>query len=526
MFQKADRDGAAALLLLAVIRLNIQQILGAKMARMIGTVWCLVLALTPIQNVNAQTISWSRILDADDRKIGHGERRAEAGPDGSSVTTERTEIAIKEHGNRRTTLVEETRRTQDATGQTISYDIVSGQGDGSLTRTSVRLLPGRAIITRIAEKDERVSEVALPPDVRLDNGVGLLRDWRPAQRPTLEFLSFNPSAQAVERVVIAARSGPDTAGNFDVLRTSYAGDRLRAVARLTVSADGRTLRSTRTMLGATISTVPSTRDEALVPSEPFSAIQNVMVKSPYRILPPALKGRIRYRFSFRDALVFAAPSTNEQNSRLVGDRLIVDVCRACGPGFSGELANPAMALKPTPWLQSDAPAIASLAKPVRQSKLSSRRKMERLAVIARQAIQILDFSGHYSALEAVRRGKGDCTEDAVVLAALGRAAGIPTLVASGLVYSREKYHGTSNVFMPHSWTLAWIDGRWQSYDISLGSFDATHIVLTIGEGDARSVAAAGQLAGLLQWEKMTEIKSRPGSSGGNKPPEPKGSGLP
>ncbi len=489
------------------------------MARMIGVMVWALFALAPAQSLNTQTSHWSRILDSQGRKIGHGERRVDNRPDGSSITTERTEIAIKERGNRQTTLVEETRRTQDPTGEVVSYTVLSGQGDGPPTHTMVRFVPGRAMMTRTAGKDERVSEVALPADVQLDNGAALLRDWRPAKRPTVEFLTFNPSAQAVERIVITVRDGPDASGNFDVLRTSYAGDGLRAVARLRVSGEGRTLRSTRTMLGAMISTEPATREEALAPSQPFSAIQSVLVKSPYRILPPALNGRIRYKFSFRDALVFAAPSTNEQNSRLMGDRLIIDVCRTCGPGVSGERAKPEMALKPKPWLQSDAPLLVSLARPVRQSKLSDRRKMERLAAITRQALQILDFSGHYSALEAVRRGKGDCTEDAVVLAALGRAAGIPTLVASGLVYSREKYHGTSNVFMPHSWTLAWIDGRWQSFDISLGSFDATHIVLTLGEGDARSVAAAGQLAGLLQWEMMTEIKSRPKSSGASKPPE-------
>jgi hypothetical protein len=105
------------------------------------------------------------------------------------------------------------------------------------------------------------------------------------------------------------------------------------------------------------------------------------------------------------------------------------------------------------------------------------------------------------------RHAADCTDAAVLLAAFGRAAGIPTRVASGLVYSRESYHGVSNVFMPHSWTLAWVDGKWRSFDLALDDFDSTHIALTIGDGDERSVLAAGQLAGLLNWENMAEIRT-------------------
>ena len=90
-----------------------------------------------------------------------------------------------------------------------------------------------------------------------------------------------------------------------------------------------------------------------------------------------------------------------------------------------------------------------------------------------------------------------------------RAAGIPTRVVNGMVYSRARYHGVSNAFMPHSWTLAWADGRWQSFDMALDTFDSTHVALSIGNGDARSMSAAMQLASLLVWRDMAEVRSRP-----------------
>jgi hypothetical protein len=143
--------------------------------------------------------------------------------------------------------------------------------------------------------------------------------------------------------------------------------------------------------------------------------------------------------------------------------------------------------------------------------------MEMLLHEARPYLGTVDFTGHFSALETMSRRSGDCTEAAVLLAALGRAAGIPTRVANGLVYSRESYHGVSNAWMPHSWTLAWVDGHWRSFDLALDKFDSTHIALTIGNGDERSLLTASQLAGLLRWDSMAEIRTAAPAGAGTSP---------
>lgn len=124
-------------------------------------------------------------------------------------------------------------------------------------------------------------------------------------------------------------------------------------------------------------------------------------------------------------------------------------------------------------------------------------------------MKVIDFAGHFSALEALKLKRGDCTEGATVLAALGRAAGIPTKVVSGIVYSREQYHGVSHTFMPHAWVLAYVDGEWKSFDMSLDGFDSTHIALNINDGDPSAIQAAHQMAALLEWGPMTEVRKRP-----------------
>jgi transglutaminase-like putative cysteine protease len=160
-------------------------------------------------------------------------------------------------------------------------------------------------------------------------------------------------------------------------------------------------------------------------------------------------------------------------------------------------------------LQSDDRRIQKLARSAGGPRVDDARKMEQLTALTARLISQADFSGHFSAVETLQRGSSDCFGTAVLLAALGRAAGIPTRVADGLVYSADRYHGMSNAFLPHSWVLAYVGGRWRSYDAGLPSFDTTHIALTIGDGDERHFFAAEQLASLLTWQAMSEVRSAP-----------------
>jgi transglutaminase-like putative cysteine protease len=91
--------------------------------------------------------------------------------------------------------------------------------------------------------------------------------------------------------------------------------------------------------------------------------------------------------------------------------------------------------------------------------------------------------GLASAGEVARTAVGDCTEHAVLLAALLRAADIPSRAVSGLVYV-DQFVGNSHVFGYHMWTQAWVDGRWVDVDATLGpatAFDATHITLSVSD---------------------------------------------
>lgn len=91
-------------------------------------------------------------------------------------------------------------------------------------------------------------------------------------------------------------------------------------------------------------------------------------------------------------------------------------------------------------------------------------------------------SAFASASETARSQSGDCTEHAVLLAALLRADGIPSRVVAGLVWA-EIFAGETNVFAWHLWTQALIDGRWVDLDSTLvasgETFHVGHVSLAV-----------------------------------------------
>ena len=84
----------------------------------------------------------------------------------------------------------------------------------------------------------------------------------------------------------------------------------------------------------------------------------------------------------------------------------------------------------------------------------------------------------FSALDVLEQRKAECQGQAYLYTALARAAGIPTRIVNGLVYS-EQFNG----FLYHSWAESVVDGRWMAVDPTFGQVtaDATHIKLLEGE---------------------------------------------
>jgi len=159
-------------------------------------------------------------------------------------------------------------------------------------------------------------------------------------------------------------------------------------------------------------------------------------------------------------------------------------------------------------INGDDPAIRELAtKALAEAPRDRGARAERLRRFVSSYISRKDLdTALASASEVARSRAGDCTEHAVLLAALLRADGIPARIASGLIYA-DRFAGAEDVFAYHMWTQALldVDGKpsWVDLDATLSSsngvaFDATHIaIMTSALEDGKTTGAMASIVPLL-----------------------------
>lgn len=158
-----------------------------------------------------------------------------------------------------------------------------------------------------------------------------------------------------------------------------------------------------------------------------------------------------------------------------------------------------------PYLEASAdlnwkdPVVAALARKAAGDEKDPWKLAERLCRFVHDFVQTKNLSvGFATASEVARSKEGDCTEHGILLAALGRAVGIPTRIVTGIVYT-EEFAGQENVFVGHLWTQFWIDGEWVDVDSAFNDTDVdpTHIAMGLsaaGDDGMADLVASGWLS--------------------------------
>jgi len=133
-------------------------------------------------------------------------------------------------------------------------------------------------------------------------------------------------------------------------------------------------------------------------------------------------------------------------------------------------------LKPGPFIQSDHQKIRALAQEILKDDptappLTRARKLLDWVHTHIEKRPVLSLPDALSTLE---NRVGDCNEHAVLLAALARAAGIPTRIEAGLVYLKGRFYY-------HAWNLMYL-GQWITADSLFGQLpaDVSHLRFTTG----------------------------------------------
>jgi hypothetical protein len=277
--------------------------------------------------------------------------------------------------------------------------------------------------------------------------------------------------------------------------------RIESVARL---PDGNAIASTiwTDERGATIKTrVESLEQESFRTSRAVAVAEappggfDLGIDLIVKIVPPLANPRatreVRYRVELANAdpaQVFAIGAT--QTVRSLDDHSAEVTVRSLRP------ADLAPSDPPVPEvdqqytvgnsvLQIDDPRVRQMAREAAAGADNPRDIALALERYVYRAVTKKDFSQAFAtAAEVATSREGDCTEHAVLLAALARACKIPSRVAIGLVYVEG-----ADGFGYHMWTEVYLNGQWIPLDAVTGAGGTSAAYLKLSDSSLAGPSA-------------------------------------
>jgi hypothetical protein len=286
-----------------------------------------------------------------------------------------------------------------------------------------------------------------------------------------------------------------------------------------VNDEMQALKSVVPIAGMQVEMVDCPKEFALGSNDVLELIDKMFVKSPEPIEDVGSASSITYTLNPGNGAVFVIPSTDNQTAeRLPGGKItltIKPVKVASGGTFPYKGSDPKLleAVKPTRFLQSDDKKVLDLARKAVGDAKDAAQAARNIESFVAKYIDNKGLSvGYASACEVVESRQGDCSEFAVLTAALCRAVGIPAQVVVGVAYVAE--FGGLQGFGGHAWAQAYIGaeergqgGKWIGLDAAFkssgrGGYDAGHIALAVGNGEPGDFFNMATALGQFKIEKI------------------------
>jgi len=433
-------------------------------------------------------------LSLNGRKIGYQHSRLTCDKDGNLVTAENMVMRIKRF-TQPVTVTNETAFVETPDGQpvTLSFQL-------KMSRMSQRIHAAfecdTLSVTRDAGGEKKTatypfdSETLMPQAARR-----LLARQLARENATFSYKSYMPpfslDKPSLTTVKVLGRESVDVAGATRTLhRAEVTSTMPPATMTVFVDPQGNIWKMFDAASG--ISMERTTREDALKIDELFDLADlaittNFVIRDDLRWRMDQLE--IEARVPGAKAGEFFLTSTRQQ-TRTTPDGAIRLTVKRLKPGEGERMTAEQLAahLEPSAYLQSDDTRIIATARKATDGATDPWQKAKALETFVFKHITRTGFQVAFaSAAEVLESRSGDCTEFAVLLAALCRAAELPSRLVVGLVSYKS-------IFFYHMWTEVYVDG-WLPLDATdpQPSVDPTHLAMArLRTGDEADLALSNQ----------------------------------
>jgi len=279
----------------------------------------------------------------------------------------------------------------------------------------------------------------------------------------------------------------------------------------------RLQKSITPVMGMTIEQIACTKEFALGEIDVLEVVDKMFMASPVPLNDlDSVKSITYYLIPTQAAIDLRIPSDDNQKvEQLSNGRIVLTVepvIAAKGVSFpyKGNDPEAQAALKPSRYVESDEKIIIDLARRAVGRTSDAAEAAGKIEAFVADYVSDKSLSvGYASAAEVAVSKQGDCSEHAVLTAALCRAVGIPAQVVTGVAYV-EEWRSVQSGFGGHAWAQAYIGDKWVGLDAAFrgagrGGYDAGHITLAVGSGNPEDFINLVNTMGQFKIERV-EVK--------------------
>lgn len=283
-----------------------------------------------------------------------------------------------------------------------------------------------------------------------------------------------------------------------------------------VDEECKALKTLVPMMGMEMEMVACDKSFAMRDDDLVDFLEKLSIASPVKLMNMHSIESIRYTLKPTTDEKLELPVSASQQVESSDTAIIVTVIDpkpAQNVPFPYQGDDPAVkdALKPTDYLQCDNHKIIEMAKQAVKDAPDTATAASQIEAFVDGYITQKDLSvGYASSVEVVDTRQGDCSEHAVLTAAMCRAVGIPARIVCGIVYA-DSFLSKQSIFGGHMWTEVYIADKWIGLDATRSEqngFGPGHIALAHGNGDPTDFFGLVNTLGCFKIEKIELVEKQ------------------